>query len=361
MLANQKVVKFENENMKIYNHIQNWFKELGRNGRDFTEKNTESTRETYEPEIRQFFRVVRGKETGSELEYLSVKDATITQEDFEGYIDYLCDLTDENGNNKYVSNTINKKIAALKSFIKYLKKKKVIDIDISYLQLIKNLKVKKNHYDALESNEVMDLANWSMKNENKGKIKKLAVLLAFKTGLRAKELLNVKWSDIKVKGDKVVITGIGKGNKPFTMNITKEFYEELLEIKSDSEKVFDLNEMDLSRMIKRFTKAKGIEDDGRRLVFHSIRKAFGTQIYSTFKDINQARVALRHENINTTQIYLGISDHQFNNTMIDIEKLDSELYKKVSVEELLSAITECHDSVKVAINLKLQEILKQNK
>lgn len=358
MLA-EKVVKFENENMKVYNHIQSYFKSLNDKNRDYTEKDNTKTQQAYEADIRLFFHLMKGKQKKAELEYLTMDDLNISQDDFEEYIEILCDLKDDKGNNKYVNKTINRKTVALKSFVKFLKKKKIIDIDISYLELIKGKNERKRHYDALEIHEVLDMVELAKKERNKGNIKSLIILLAFKTGLRKSEILNLKWSDFFVKEDKVTIDGVGKGNKDFEVSISKEFYNEILRLKTDSPYVFQISSRRLNDMMDRLKLQLNISPD-RDVVFHSLRKTFGTHIFRTTRDINAARIALRHSSIMTTQIYLAADENQVHHSIFEVEKLDDELYTKVSEDILKEAISKCSKSTQLMINLKLQELLKQN-
>lgn len=360
MLA-QNVVKFENENMKVYNYIQSYFKSLNDKNRDYTEKDNTKTQQAYESDIRLFFHLMRGKEKKAELEYLTMDDLNISQDDFEEFIEILCDLKDEKGSNKYVNKTINRKTVALKSFIKFMKKKKIIDIDISYLELIKGKTERKVHYGALEVHEVMQMSELALKERNKKQEKHFLILFAFKTGLRKAEILNLKWTDFLEKEDRVMINGLGKGNKEFeNVSISKDFYNELLTLRNSNEFVFQLSGRRLNDLMDRLKEQLNISPD-RCVVFHSIRKAFGTHIYRTTRDINAARIALRHSSILTTQIYLGAEDNQIHHSIFEVEKLDDELYTKVSEDVLKEAISKCSKSTQLMINLQLQELLKQNK
>jgi integrase len=347
------------ENVQIREHIENYFNELNRKNRDYEiigKKN--KTQETYESEIRMYFHLMRGKEKGKELEYLSMDDIEITQEDYEGYIDTLCSLKDKTGGNLYVNKTINKKVTALKGLIRYLKKKKVIDIDISYLELIKGEKERKNSYGALEPDEVMMMSELALQERDKGGIKRALILFAFKTGLRISEITDLKWNNFILKGEEVFVRGVGKGNKEFEIKITKELYDEILTLNEGQEKVFNITARRLTDLMDRLRIKMKIQPE-RNIVFHSIRKAFGTHIWRMTGDIEAARRALRHENVTTTQIYLGSGNYELNDTIFSIEKVDEDLYKNVSIDDLVDAISSLPKNIQLILNMKLHE-LKQN-
>jgi integrase len=348
------------ENVQIMEHIQNYFNELNRKNRDYVEKTKNATQIAYETDIRLFFHLIRSKSKGAELEYLSLDDISITQDDFEEYIDALYNLKDVKGENKYVIKTINKKVAALKSFIRYMKKKKVIDTDISYLELIKGEKERDVHYGVFTYDEVMKLSELALEERNKGLQKKMLILFDFKTGLRISEILNLKWSDFYLKNDNdVVVKGIGKGNKEFEIKITRELYDDLQVLNLGQQNVFDISARRVGDMIERLTDKMELPKS-RKLVFHSIRKAFGTLVWESSGDIEIARRALRHSDCKTTQIYLGTGAYEMNDAICSIEKIEENLFMNVSHEELVEAISSCSNNIKLILNMKLQELLNKN-
>jgi integrase len=344
------------ENVQIRDYIENYFNELNKKNRDFEiDGRKNKTQETYESEIRMYFHLMRGKEKGKELEYLSMDDIEITQEDYEAYIDKLCSLKDHKGNNKYVNKTINKKTAALKSILKYLKKKKVISTDISYLELIKNEKEKKTHYGVLLPEECLRMADLCLEEREKGYQKRQLILLALKTGLRVSELLDLTWNSFIKKGDdQVFIKGIGKGNKLFEIKIPTEIYDELQTLNKGQNKVFDISARRVCDLIDRLRNKMNIPPE-RLICFHSIRKCFGTTIWK-LNDIEAARRALRHENIATTQLYLGELDYDVNDSIFSIDKIPEDYFKNVSHDELIAAIENLPKNLQLILNLRLHEI-----
>jgi integrase len=343
------------ENVQIREHIENWFADLNRRNRDFENSNN-NTQLAYESELRQYFFLMCDKPKGYELEYLTMDDISITQEDFENYIDKLCNMKDCQNKNKYVNKTINKKNAAIKNFVRFMKKKKVIDIDISYLELMKGEKGRKNSYGVLEPDEVMKMAELCLEERDKKETKRALILFAFKTGLRVAELLSLTWDNFIKKGDEVFVIGIGKGNKPFEIKVPTDIYEgELLLLNKGQSKVFEISARRVCDLMDRL-RIKMKIPASRNIVFHSVRKSFGTLIWR-MTDLENARRALRHEDISTTQVYLGESDFQTSDIIFYADKIQDDLYKQVSNGQLLEAIDSLPNSTKLILNMKIQEIL----
>jgi integrase len=344
------------ENVQIREYIENYFNELNRKNRDYEiigKKN--KTQETYESEIRFYFHLMCNKEKGKELEYLSMDDIEITQEDYEAYIEKLCAMKDHKGNNKYVNKTINKKTSALKSMLKYFKRKNIITTDISYLELIKGEKGKATHYGVLEPNEVLEMITLCLEEKVKGYEKSKLLLLALKSGLRLSELLDLTWNSFIKKGnDQIYIKGIGKGNKPFEIKIPVEVYEELQTLNKGQLRIFDISARRVCDLMDRLRNKMNISPE-RLICFHSIRKCFGTTIWK-LNDIEAARRALRHENIATTQLYLGELDYDVNDSIFSIEKIPQDAYKNVSYDELIAGIESLPKNLQLILNLKLHEL-----
>jgi hypothetical protein len=99
----------------------------------------------------------------------------------------------------------------------------------------------------------------------------------------------------------------------------------------------------------------GIQEE-RQIVFHSIRKAFGTLIWRMTGDIEAARRALRHESIATTQIYLGADSYEIQNVIHMVDKIEDSLYKFSSKDDLIEAISMCPKNIQLIINMKLSEL-----
>jgi integrase len=173
-------------------------------------------------------------------------------------------------------------------------------------------------------------------------------------------MLRLKWTDFAEKENGVEVKGIDKGNKEFRSLISKDFYNELLTIKKDdSPYVFNISSDSLDSLMGRYRKAYNVPSE-RRIVWHSVRKSGVTFRYRiSGNDIMEAKRAAGHSNITTTQIYVKGEDYGMIGAVSSAGKIDKEIFKKVDYEVLLQAIELCKDDVKLLINLKINEVIKQ--
>lgn len=339
MLAD-KVVKLNNT--KVYDQIKKYLTKQS--------YNSKGTEVAYEGDIRVFFKTVKNKD----IEYLTQDDIQITLDDFEDFIQYFYQ------NKLYENKTINRKVSAVKGLLKYLAAKKLVN-DVSYFELVNSLPEKKNSYGIFQLSEVFDLAELALTEKYKAKEKRLLILFALDTCIRQSAILSLKWSAFREVEDRVLVEGVDKGNQEFRQSIAKEFYRELLTIKSDSELVFNGVTKDMIfNLIKRYKKQFNIPDE-RKLVFHSIRKAGGTFRYRVTGDIFEAKKALNHKSIVTTQIYIEDEDYGALGAVSSKGKLNEELYKEVDHETLVKAIESLSTNQKFMLNMKINELIRNIK
>lgn len=348
-MLNNNIVKLTNESTIIYEQIKKFLTKHA--------YNSEKTYEAYKGDIEQFFQIIKGKNINN----LTMHDIKLTLDDFEDFIHHLYTSINNSGERRYSNKTINRKLAAVKSLMKYLATKEATKKyvgDISYLDLVESLPEKTNIRGVLEANEVFKMADLALLEREKGNIKRLAILFSFDTCVRINELLNLKWNDFIIREHDVLVKGIGKGNKEFRESISKEFYQELLKIKGESEKVFDISEDSLRDAFNRIKKKMNIPEE-RNITFHSLRKAGATFRYRITGDILEAQRALRHSNLNTTKIYMDYEDYGALGGVSIQGNLDMDLYKKADHDILLEAIELLPKSSKLILNIKINEILSK--
>jgi hypothetical protein len=169
--------------------------------------------------------------------------------------------------------------------------------------------------------------------------------------------LDLTWDSFVTKGsEQIYIKGIGKGNKPFEIKIPTHIYEDLQTINKGQLRIFDISSRRVSDLMERLRTKMNISPE-RSICFHSIRKCFGTMIWLN-NDLEATRRALRHENIATTQLYLGELDYDINDTLFSIEKVPEDFYKNVSHDELMKAVESLPKNIQLILNLKLYELKK---
>lgn len=342
MLAN-KVVKLNTDNIRVYDQIERYINQLG--------YNSKGTMTAYLGDIKLFFKIIKNKE----IEYLTEEDVnSIDLDSFEDFISYMHNLTNDEGKRVYTNKTINRKVSASKGLIEYLYSKKIV-ADVSYFPSIKSLPENSNSHGVLETHEVFTMAELALQERVKGKIKRLLILFSLDTCIRKAALVNLKWSNFIEKEEGVLVTGVDKGNQEFRQLISKDFYNELLKIKTTKDKVFDISVDAVDKMFVRLRDKMKIPEE-RRIVFHSIRKSGVTFRFRMTGDILEAQRAANHSNVSTTQLYIKNEDYGALGAVSSRGKLDMEMYKKVDHETLIEAIEMCKKDFQAILNMKLMEL-----
>lgn len=265
------------------------------------------------------------------------------------------------GKRKYSNSTINRRMSSLKSLIKYLVARKKIDYEINDMYtLLKSLPDKSIMIDVL-SNEDTDRCIEYFKTLDSGNVLHLLGRLAVDTALRANELLTLEWNQFTITDDKVIISSRGankgKGNKTWEDEISIKLYNELLALKTDdNNKVFDISYSTIARAMNKTTKALGLDD--KKYTFHSFRKNAVTHTYLvTNGDILAAMDKANHTNVGTTQRYIKGKKRQMTGRY-SMTSVCNDLYRDVSHEELLLAISKMDKSTQFQLNKLLSEIVE---
>jgi integrase/recombinase XerC len=212
-----------------------------------------------------------------------------------------------------IARSINRKIATLRKYFKFLLQEGVIQINpaskINTPKIPKNLPVIVEDVrliQMLDENEVFG-------NDFKGVRDKLIIELLFGTGMRLSELLGIKETDINVYEGTVKV--LGKRNKERIIPINKELkllLTEYLELKKNQN--FDNNSLTL------IVTDKGANAYAKLIYLtvqkylsyistqekkspHVLRHTFATSLLNRGADLNAIKELLGHANLSATQIY----------------------------------------------------------
>lgn len=162
----------------------------------------------------------------------------------------------------------------------------------------------------------------------------LLVELDWKTGLRRAELSNLEKRDIH--SDFLVVRS-GKGGKDRLMPLVPAIAEKLHNFTKDmkpNEKVFKLNPTSLGMKIKDLAKRAGLTD----FHCHSLRHKFATDLLNHGADIRAVQQLMGHENLNTTQVYLAITDKRLREAIKRLEPEPEERTRSdTKLQEILQA------------------------
>ncbi len=196
-------------------------------------------------------------------------------------------------NIKNSKKTISKKLSTVRSFVKFMKEQKEIEVKLLGDSIIK---VPKTLPKPIEQNliqEVLEVCNLT---------EKIIISLLYGLGLRISELSTLKVSDISKEWIEVQ----GKGNKrrqiPLlsTLNIEIENYKNI-----QQPKVFLLEkkgkQMSINQIRYLFTKV--FKKSGIKATPHQLRHSFATHLLHNGARISDVSELLGHSSMVSTQIY----------------------------------------------------------
>lgn len=134
---------------------------------------------------------------------------------------------------------------------------------------------------------------------------RLLIEVAWRTGMRRGELANLKVKD--VHEDSLFVRS-GKGQKdrmiPLTTDIARRL-NEFIAGKNPGDSVFGLGGPSITMKIKLYARKAGLGEDFHA---HSLRHKFGTDLLIAGANIRAVQMLMGHENLNTTEVYLSITD-----------------------------------------------------
>jgi integrase/recombinase XerC len=207
--------------------------------------------------------------------------------------------------------SVNRKIASVKSFFKYLAKEQIVENNpATYLSLPKIRKKLPNFVEERNLNHLLDDGFFS--NDFKGFRDKLVIALLYGTGIRLAELLQLKDSDIDTK--MCLIKVLGKRNKeriipyPVSINQLLKMYiesrnksvEHKIERLLVTEKGKEVYEKLVYRVVtQNLAKITLLEKKSP----HVLRHTYATHLLNRGADLNAVKELLGHSNLAATQVY----------------------------------------------------------
>lgn len=221
---------------------------------------------------------------------------------------------------KDLSNTsINRKIASIKCFYKFLQKTKIIE----NLPLIKHksLKIEKKIAIPFSEKEINELENIYIQNET-SVLNQLIIELFYSTGIRREELLNLKLKNVDFYNHTIKV--LGKRNKeriiPMLLNL-EQLIEAYLKLREDLDVLKSeyllintmgkkLNNTYIYRVVKNtFTEITSKTKKSP----HVLRHSFATHLLNNGSDLNSVKELLGHSSLASTQVYTQSSLQELKN------------------------------------------------
>lgn len=214
--------------------------------------------------------------------------------------------------------TIAHKVFVLRSFFKYLlRKRKIFSDPASFLS---SPRKKKSLPAFLTLSQMEGLLKLPIKESFWG-LRDLAILeLFYSTGMRLSELANLDLSSVDFQGE--VVRVLGKGKKERIIPVGREALEVLKNYlnlrkfafkgksKMNGEMIFlnrsgkRLSARSIGRIVKKY--AVQISED-QKTSPHTLRHTFATHLLDQGADLLAVKELLGHESLSTTQIYTHVT------------------------------------------------------
>lgn len=255
----------------------------------------------------------------------NIKD--ITKKELDSYIEYL--------HKAYKESTYLRKIAALKSFNKYL-----INYNLGGNQHIELLEAKKREkrMPKFLTQDQIDIFLNQLSDESPSKSRDKAMFeTLYSTGVRVSEIIKIKVTDVNLENG--IIKVLGKGNKERVVILNQTSIDSLdTYIKKHRVKLMKkttdflflnnngnpLTRQGFSYILKRYAKQVGINDISPHIFRHSI----ATHMLNNGGDLRMIQMVLGHANIATTEIYTHVSKEKVLKEYGNKHPLAKEEYEK---------------------------------
>lgn len=282
-----------------------------------------STKKAYQKDLELFFGFLKSGDV------VISHPSEIQGHHFQFYRDHLV-------SNKYSSATINRRLVAIRSFIKWAMACKLIDYNP--LDIVKLPKVQtESPTSAFDDHEVVQMINSPDQSTQTGQMHKLAMILLFSLGLRRSELTGIQIKDIYQERNHYVLRIKGKGGKdrhlPLNKGVTAAidtysqfmatsgYYFEpedyLLQSKKTLKQRAPIDGSTVFRIIEKYAKACGIK---KKVSPHSCRATAISHLLDTQKTpIRDVAIFAGHSKITTTERYDKRRESLDNSAAYDID------------------------------------------
>jgi tyrosine recombinase XerC len=216
----------------------------------------------------------------------------------------------------YNKRSIARKISAIKSFFKYLKRIQLIETNPT--SSLHSPKLEKTLPNVLDESETQKLMDFPPKDSFEGVRDRAILELLYGGGMRLGEVISLKMKQIHNKINYIIIEGKGKKERliplgHFAQVALREYLDIRKSIKinsKDPQVVFltkkgnPLYPLAIQNMVKRYLQKISEQEN---LSPHTLRHTFATHLLDRGADLMTVKELLGHASLSTTQIYTHVS------------------------------------------------------
>jgi len=276
---------------------------------------SKNTEEAYRNDLSQLIKFIEGEASkNSEM-------PAWERFDRQAMLRYMLQLKDQG----YASTTLARKIAATKSFFKFMTDEHKIQQNPT--ENIASLKVGRSLPKPISVTQARRLLEEAAKeNTPEARRDKAMLELLYASGMRVSELVSLNVGDIDIAGG--FVRCLGKGNKermiPLYPRATQSIEQYLKEARPHiagakvTETALFLNvrgerltRQGLWQILKSYAKTARIEVD---VTPHTLRHSFATHMLNGGADLRMVQELLGHANISTTQVYTHLTSEHVRRT-----------------------------------------------
>ena len=256
-------------------------------GHDALLKELEGIRDVYRLDVKQFIGFVR------ERKLLIV----------DGFKKYAAWLEEEHEGKRYSPATINRKLTAARSRVRYAFKHSAFSQDLrrryQLEEILKLVKLKKIDVLAVSPDRVLDIEEArKLVVETKDRTVRMMVSFLVRTGVRVSEMLGLKLADLgTAKGGLIPVRIEGKGGKERTIHVKKDFVERLRKHFHGATWLFEHREVPYNRVsVTNRIKYAALQTLGREVSAQNLRHTWATIQIKRGRSVNAVAALLGHSN-----------------------------------------------------------------
>jgi tyrosine recombinase XerC len=210
--------------------------------------------------------------------------------------------------------TIARKLAAIRSFFKFLYRQKYIDRNPA--GSVFTPKSPRTLPEFMDVESTVKLVTSPPTGTLLGKRDRAILEVLYSTGIRVAELTGLNRRDVDFIGSTIKVRGKGRKERsgPVGEAAVKALRHYMEETPDGAEKAVFLNkngsrltDRSVRRMVEKYVRISSIE---QKISPHSLRHCFATHLLDNGADLRTVQELLGHKNISTTQIYTHMSSRR---------------------------------------------------